>query len=115
MQTRNNNHIYRNDLVKACFKQDMAYGKYKDLTKRTQSDKVLRDKAFEIASNRKYDRYQGGLAQMIFTFFDKKSNLILNLCQIKNLQMNFINQLVENLNEDEFILHLNTIFGVLFS
>ena len=93
----------------------MAYGKYKDLTKRTQSDKVLRDKAFEIASNRKYDRYQGGLAQMIFTFFDKKSNLILNLCQIKNLQMNFINQLVENLNEDEFILHLNTIFGVLFS
>ena len=73
MQTRNNNHIYRNDLVKACFKQDMAYGKYKDLTERTQSDKVLRDKAFEIASNRKYDRYQGGLAQMVFTFFDKKS------------------------------------------
>ena len=35
--------------------------------------KVLRDKAFKIASNRKYDRYQGGLAQMVFTFFDKKS------------------------------------------
>ena len=50
----------------------MAYGKYKDLTKRTQSDKVLKDKAFEIASNPKYDRYQRGLASMIFTFFDKK-------------------------------------------
>ena len=48
----------------------MAYGKYKDLTKRTQSDKVLKDKAFEIASNPKYDRYQRGLASMIFTFFD---------------------------------------------
>ena len=39
MQARNTNYIYRNDLVKACFQQDMAYGKYKDLTKRTQSDK----------------------------------------------------------------------------
>ena len=36
----------------------MAYGKYKDLTKRAQSDKVFRDKAFEIASNLKYDGYQ---------------------------------------------------------
>ena len=51
----------------------MAYGKYKDLTKRTQSDKVLRDKAFEIASNPKYDGYQRRLASMVFKFFDKKS------------------------------------------
>ena len=43
----------------------MAYGKYKDLTKRTQSDKVLRDKAFEIASNWKYDGYERGLASMV--------------------------------------------------
>ena len=43
----------------------MAYSKYKDLTKRTQSDKVLRDKAFEIASNRKYDGYERGLASMV--------------------------------------------------
>ena len=51
----------------------MAYGKYKDLTKRTQSDKVLRDKAFEIASNPKYDGYQRRLASAVFKFFNKKS------------------------------------------
>ena len=51
----------------------MVYGKYKDLTKRTQSDKVLRDKDFEIASNLKYDGYQRGLAFMVYKFFDKKS------------------------------------------
>ena len=44
----------------------MAYGKYKDLNKRAQSDNVLRDKAFEIASNPKYDGYQGGLASKNF-------------------------------------------------
>ena len=51
MQTGNTNYIYRNDLDKACFQHNMACGKYKDLTKRTQSDKVLRNKAFEIAIN----------------------------------------------------------------
>ena len=51
----------------------MAYGKSKDLVKTTQSDKVLKDKAFRIASNPKYDGYQRGLASMVYTFFDKKS------------------------------------------
>ena len=51
----------------------MAYGKYKDLTKRTQSDKVLRDKAFKIASNPKYDGHQRGLTPMVFQFCDKNS------------------------------------------
>ena len=50
----------------------MAYGKSKDLEKRTQSDKVLRDKAFKIAKNRKYDGYQRGLPSMVYKFFDKK-------------------------------------------
>ena len=57
MQTGNTNYIYKNDLYKVCFQHDMAYGKYKDLTKRIQSDKVLRDKDFKIASNLKYDDY----------------------------------------------------------
>ena len=52
----------------------MAYGKSEDLAKRTQSDKVLRDKAFEIARAPKYDGYQTGLASMVYTFFDKKSS-----------------------------------------
>ena len=49
----NTDYIYKNDLDKACFQHDMAYGKPKDLARRTQSDKVLKDKAFEIASNPK--------------------------------------------------------------
>ena len=51
----------------------MAYGDFKDLERRTASDKVLRDKAFNIAKNPKYDGYQRGLASMVYKFFDKKS------------------------------------------
>ena len=51
----------------------MAYGKSKYLVKRTQSDKVLKEKAFKIASNPKYDVYQRRLASMVYNFFDKKS------------------------------------------
>ena len=49
----------------------MAYGDFKDLAKRTASDKVLRDKAFKIAKNPKYDGYQRGLVSMVYNFFDK--------------------------------------------
>ena len=73
MQTGNTDYIYKNDLDKACFQHDMAYGKYKDLNKTTQSDKVLRDKAFEVGSNPKYDGYQRRLASMVYSFLDKKS------------------------------------------
>ena len=72
MQTGNIDFIYRNELDKACFQHDLAYGKSKDLAKRAQSDKVLRDKAFKIASGQKYDGYQRGLASMVYKFFDKK-------------------------------------------
>ena len=51
----------------------MAYGDFKDLARRTASYKVLRDKAFNIAKNLKYDGYQRGLASMVYKFFDKKS------------------------------------------
>ena len=74
LQTGNTNFIYRYELDKACFQHDMAYGKLKDLAKRTQSDKVLRDKAFKIASDPKYDGYQRGLTSMVYKFFDKKSS-----------------------------------------
>ena len=49
----------------------MTHGKSKDLTKRTQSDKVLRGKTFKIASDTKYDGYQQGLASVVYKFFDK--------------------------------------------
>ena len=51
----------------------MAYGDFKDLAKRTATDKVLRNEAFKIASDQKYDGYQRGLALMVNKFFDKKS------------------------------------------
>ena len=74
MQTRNTDFIYKNELDKACFQHDMTYGKSKDLVKRTQSDKILRDKVFKIASDPKYDGYQRRLAWMIYNFFDRKSS-----------------------------------------
>ena len=70
----------------------MAYGKPKDLAKRTQPNKVVRDKAFKIASDPKYDVYQRELASMFSKFFNKTSS--------------------ESGNE-KFIHHLETIFGAL--
>ena len=74
MQTGNTNSIYKNELDKAGFQHDMVYGKSKDLVKRTQSDKVLKDKAFKIASDSKYHGYQRGLASMAYKFSDIKSS-----------------------------------------
>ena len=65
-------YIYKNDLDKACFQHDMAYNKFKDLEKRTQSDIVLKNKALTIASNPKYNGYERGLASMVYKLFDKK-------------------------------------------
>ena len=62
-------YIYKNELHKACFLHDMAYGDFKDLKRRTAPDKILRDKAFYIAKNPKYDGYQRGLASMVYKFF----------------------------------------------
>ena len=66
-------HLYRNELDKACFAHDAAYSESKDLAKRTISDKILKDRAYEIARNRKYDGYQRALASMVYKFFDKKT------------------------------------------
>ena len=55
MQTEDANYIYKNELDKACFQHDAAYSDSKDLVKRKQSDKALKDKVFQIANNPKYD------------------------------------------------------------
>ena len=80
----------------------MAYGDFKDLTKRTASNKVLRDKTFNIAKNPKYDEYQRGLTSMVYKFFDKKTALLADTSAsssgIKNeIQQN--QQLVDELNQ----------------
>ena len=67
-------HIYQNELGKACFQYDMAYGDFKGLNRRTAADKVLHDKAFNVAKTPKYDGYQRGLASMVYKFFNKKSS-----------------------------------------
>ena len=72
-ETEDTSYIYKHELDKACFQHDMAYGDFNDLAKRTAADKVLRDKAFKIASDQKYDGYQRGLASMVYKFFNKKS------------------------------------------
>ena len=79
-ETGDISYIYKNELDKACFQHDIAYGDFKDLPKRTAADKVLTDKAFKIANSKKYDGYQRGLASMLYKFFDKKSsgNAIVN-------------------------------------
>ena len=69
MQSGNTYYSYKNELDKACFQHDMAYRKSKDLITITQSDKVLKDKAFKIASNPKYDGYQKELASIVYKNF----------------------------------------------
>ena len=71
-KTGDTNYIYKNERDKVSFQHDMANGDFKDLARRTASDKVLRNKAFNIAKNPKYDGYQRGLASMVYKFFDKK-------------------------------------------
>ena len=72
-RTGDTRYIYRDELDRACFQRDSAYADHKDLINRTKSDKVLRDKTYNIASNPEYDSYQRGLASMVYKFFDKKS------------------------------------------
>ena len=68
-QTGDSRYIYRNEFDKACFQHDMAYRDFKDLKRRTSADNVLKDKAFNIAKNPKYDGYQRGLASVVYKFF----------------------------------------------
>ena len=81
-------YIYQSEMDKACFQHDMAYGVFKDLTTRTASDKILRDKAFNIAKYLKDDGYKRGLASMVYKFFDKKKLLVvvlkMRICQTDN-------------------------------
>ena len=101
MQTGNTDFISRNELDKACFQHDMAYGKSKGLAKRTQSDKFFGDKAFKIAMIEKN------------FLIESLVGVALLLNQIIGLQMNLIGKLLENLRDEKFIHLLETIFGVL--
>ena len=73
-ETGDSRYIYLNKLDKACFQHGMAYGDFKDLTRRTASDNILRNKAFNFAKNPKNDGYERGLASMVHKFSDKKTS-----------------------------------------
>ena len=72
-KTGNLEHLYRNEVDKTCFAHDAAYSDSKDLAERTISDKILKDRPYEIAGNRGYDGYQRALVSMVYKFFDKKT------------------------------------------
>ena len=103
-------YIYRNELDKACFQHDSAYADHKDLINRTEADKVLRDKAYDIASNPKYDGYQRGLASMVYKFFDKKSTRS-GISSSSILADELINLLLKNLKKEKYIHNLKIIYG----
>ena len=122
-ETGDKKYIYKNELDKACFAHDAAYSHSKDLTKRTAADKILKDKAFNIVKDPKYDEHQRGLASMVYKFFDKKSkgsgvSTLANKSAIKYVSQN--QQLAEELHKsilkikkkEECTRHLKTIFGV---
>ena len=92
----------------------MAYGDFKDLKRRRAPDKTLRDKAFNIAKNPKYDGYQRGLASMIYKCFDKKSTGS-GIASEPNYQLaNELHKpIIRKLKKEKFILDLKIIFGVL--
>ena len=110
------NYIYKNELDRTCFQHDMAYGNFKNLARRTAFDKILRDKAFNITKNPKYDRYQRGLTSMVYKFFDKKlkgSGINTEVNPGEQLAEELHKPIIKNFKKEQFIQDLKTIFGVL--
>ena len=93
-ETGDTSYIYKNKLDKACFQHDIANGDFKDLSRRTASDKILREKALNIAKNPKYDGYQRRLASMVYNFFRKKSKV-----SGVNIPLEFNEQLAKELHK----------------
>ena len=115
-ETGDSRYIYRNELDKTCFQHDMAYDwlNFKDLAKRTAADKILRNKAFNIAKNPKYDGYQKGLASMVYEFFDKKTAGSGVKSILQNEQLAELHKpIISKFKKEKCILHLKIIFGVL--
>ena len=95
----------------------MAYEDFKDIARRTASDKVLKDKVFNIAKDPKYDWYQRVLASTVYKYFDKKSvgSGVANNEYKQNLQLveELHKPIIRNFKKEQFILDSKTVFGVL--
>ena len=90
-ETGDTNYIYKNELDKACFAHDAAYSKSKDLTKRTVADIILKNRAFNIAKDQKYDGYQRGSASIVYKVFDKKPQKVVQSMLILKLHLKISN------------------------
>ena len=92
----------------------MAYGDFKDLTRRTASDNTLHDKAFNIAKNPKQDGYQRVLLQCFIRFLIERQQVVLlkmTICQTKNQLRNYTNPLLENFKKEKYASLSQTIWG----
>ena len=115
-ETGNRNYIYKYELDKPCFQHDMTYEDFKDLAKRIASDRVLKDKAFNIAKNPKYDGYQRGFASMVYKFFGKNSKengVNIEVKHNEQLAEELHKPIIRTFRKQQFILDLKKIFGVL--
>ena len=114
-ETGDSRYVYRNELDKASFQQDLTYGDFKDLTRRTGSDKTLGEKAIDFAKNPKYDGYQRRLGSVFYELFDNKMVVVLKMrkCQTSKWQKNCIKQLLKNSRIEKYNHLLQTIFGML--
>ena len=132
-ETGDTNYIYKNELDKACFTHDAAYSDSKDLTKRTVADKILRNKAFNIAKDPKYDGYQRELASIVYKLFDSKvalpdkksegssvtaqpsaKHVNTKLApQNQQLAEELHKHIIKMLKKERYTQHLKIIFGVL--
>ena len=105
--------LYKNQLDKACFQHDAAYNKYKDLKNGTQSDVVLKNKAYKIAVDPKYNGYERALASMAWKFFNERSkNMIGSGIESKQLTKELHKPIIRNFKKEKCILVIKTIFGV---
>ena len=114
-ETGDTNYVFKNELDKACFVHDAAYSDSKDLTKITVADKILKNRAFDIAKDPKYDGYQRGLASIVYKFFDSKvsgsgTKLIPENEQLAN---ELHKPIIRKFEKKKYIQYLKIIFGVL--
>ena len=102
-------HLYGNELDKACFAHDAAYSHRKDVAKINISDKILKDRAYEIAAYCRYDGYQRALASMVCNFFDKKTGSETTVNE--QLAEELHNPITKKLKIRKALRDLKTIFG----
>lgn len=107
--------VYQTELSKACFQHAIVYHVYKDLSKRTASDNVLREKKFAIASNLNDDGYQRGLASMVYNLFDKTSKDIAHTgTEIISKDQQLVNELHKSITKKSKRWKMHSLFKITF-